>query len=187
LGCGHPALERLRDRFALGAETFKRQVYAIGREKGREIAGRRELKPRASFEALVKIAEKITGERLIKRRGSTVKPLVMWAGRKLCGLTLREIGKRLDGMDYNAVSMAMRRWEAKLKHSPSTAAIAKQLQEMCNVDSAEKPHRWGVYPVRREGFQPFAPYNPKFLRNCRAGMVIDLPAVFGGASALCHF
>jgi len=135
-GADEGGLERLRDQFAFGTETFKRRIYAIGREKGREIAGRRELKPRASFEEMVEIAEKITRERLsisLKRRGSTVKPLVMWAGRKLCGLTLQEIGKRLDGMDYNAVSMALRRWETKIKHSPSAMAAIKQLRETCNV------------------------------------------------------
>ena len=108
-------MERFRDRFALGTETFKQRVHAIGRKKGREIAGRRELKSRISFKEMVEKAEKITGEKLaicLKRRGLTVKPLVMWAGRKLCGLTLREIGRRMDGMDYNAVSMALRRWEA---------------------------------------------------------------------------
>lgn len=135
-GADEGALERLRDRFAFGTETFKRQIHAVGREQGREIAGRRELKPRASFEKMVKIAEKITGERLatsLRRRGSTIKPLAMWAGRKLCGMTLQEVGRHLDGMDYNAVSMALRRWEAKLKHSPSAVTIVKQPQEACNV------------------------------------------------------
>lgn len=128
--------ERLRDQFALGAEAFRRRIYAIGREKGREITGRGALKQRMSFEEMVKIAEEITGETLeknLKRRGSKIRPAAMWAGRKICGLTLREIGQRLGGMDYNAVSMALRRWEVNLKHTPSAAALARQVQEKCIV------------------------------------------------------
>ena len=82
------------------------------------------------------MAEQLTGENLapaLKRRGSTVKPLMMWAGRELCGLTLREIGKQLGGMDYNAVNMALHRWEAKIKLMPSVLMVVKQLRRMCSV------------------------------------------------------
>lgn len=135
-GVDEGARERLRDQFALGTEAFRRSIYALGREKGREITGRRELKPRVSYDTMVKAAEKLAGEQLevnLKRRGTKIKPLVMWAGRKACGLTLREIGERLGGMDYNAVSMALRRWEFRMKHSPATAAVAEQLLITCKV------------------------------------------------------
>ena len=82
------------------------------------------------------MAEELTGEKLeanLKRRRSTVKPLVMWASRKACGLTLREIGERLGGMDYNAVSMALHRWEVNLERSPAAAASATQLMLMCKM------------------------------------------------------
>jgi hypothetical protein len=73
-GADEGMLERLRDRFALGTEVFKERIHAIGRKKGREIAGRREIRPRISFEEMVKIVEKLTGENLaisLKRRGTT--------------------------------------------------------------------------------------------------------------------
>jgi REP element-mobilizing transposase RayT len=135
-GVNEGTIERLRDRFAVGSEAFRGRIHAFGREKGREISGRGDLKQHAPFEEVVKAAERLTGENLtmaLKRRGSMIKPLVMWAGRKLCGLTLQEIGKRLGGMDYNAVNMALHRWEAKIKDEPSATKVVKQLQEMCNV------------------------------------------------------
>lgn len=135
-GTDEGMLERLHDGVALGSEAFRRRVVAIGREKGREIAGRREFNPRVPYEEMIKMAEELTGEKLeanLKRRRSTVKPLVMWASRKACGFTLREIGERLGGMDYNAVSMMLHRWEVNLERSPAAAAIATQLMLMCKV------------------------------------------------------
>jgi hypothetical protein len=130
------ALERLRDNFALGTEAFRRKIYAIGREKSREISGGKELRLRVAYDDMVKAAEKLTGEKLeehIRRRGSRIKPLVIWAGRKACGLTLRQIGERLGGMDYNAVSMAMKRWEKGMNSSPALSSLSKRLMLMCSV------------------------------------------------------
>lgn len=135
-GADEGIMERLRDRFAVGTEAFREVVCAVGREKGREIAGRNELKKCVSFENMVKAAEKIAGESFQeseKRRGTLIKPLALWGGRWLCGLTMREIGEGAGGMDYNAVNMALRRWEERMKREPSVAALAEELRTMCNV------------------------------------------------------
>jgi len=42
----------------------------------------------------------------------------MWAARRCAGLTLKDIGAALDGFNYAAVSMAVRRLESRAPMKP---------------------------------------------------------------------
>ena len=44
--------------------------------------------------------------------------LAMWAARHCTGLTLKDIGAALDGFDYAAVAMAVRRLESRAPMKP---------------------------------------------------------------------
>ena len=108
--------ERLRDTVAIGSETFVRKVKALAKGGAREVAGKRELRRRLTFEEVVGAIEKLKGEAWVKtsvRRGDWGRPLAMWAARRYCGLTLREIGSRIHGLDYAAVSIALKRFQDK--------------------------------------------------------------------------
>jgi chromosomal replication initiation ATPase DnaA len=48
-----------------------------------------------------------------EHRGGDGKALAMWATRRYGGLTLRETGEAFGGLDYAAVSIAIRRLERK--------------------------------------------------------------------------
>jgi hypothetical protein len=130
--------ERLRDAVAIGSERFVRQVKALARGGGREIAGKRQLRRRMKFEEVVRAVESLRGEawaEIAGRRGDWGRALVMWAARHYCGLTLREIGARFDGLDYAAVSMALKRFEAKVAHNRQLQRQKKTLGAMLNVET----------------------------------------------------
>jgi chromosomal replication initiation ATPase DnaA len=46
-------------------------------------------------------------------RGDWAKPPLLWALRRYSGLSPREIGEAVGGMDYTAASMAIKRFEQK--------------------------------------------------------------------------
>jgi chromosomal replication initiation ATPase DnaA len=58
----------------------------------------------------------------------------MWAARRHTGLTLREIGAALGGVDYAAVSVAVKRLEARAKRDRPLAALQRQVAELLNVE-----------------------------------------------------
>ena len=80
------------------------------------IAGKRALRRRVAPEQVrARIAE-IKGEewdRFAGCRGDWGLPLFLWAARRLCGLTLQQIGVEAGGMGFSAVSVAIKRFEQK--------------------------------------------------------------------------
>lgn len=107
--------ERLADGFALGSEAFRERIRTAAKG-GREITGTGKLRPRVSFEDVVAIIERLRDEPyavFMSLRGDWAKPLLLWALRRYSGLSLREIGEAVGGMDYTAVAMAIKRFEQK--------------------------------------------------------------------------
>lgn len=107
--------ERLRDGFALGSEAFRKRVRD-GAAGGREIAGTRELRARVTWEEAIRLVERVRGEpadRFLGVRGDWGRPLLLWTARRFGGLTLKEVGSHAGGMDYTAVAMAIKRFEAR--------------------------------------------------------------------------
>jgi len=60
--------------------------------------------------------------------------LVMWAARRHTGLTLRQTGAALGGIDYAAVSMAVQRLEARARHDRAVANLQQQVAKLLNVE-----------------------------------------------------
>jgi len=110
--------QRLRNRLAVGADEFiqvmKRSVGVIGRESPKK----RELRRRASFDEVVKAVEEEKGEAwaaFLTRRGDWGRDMALYIAREKTGMTLRELGQAAGGMDYAAVSEAVRRLKGRLK------------------------------------------------------------------------
>jgi hypothetical protein len=61
--------------------------------------------------------------------------LAMWAARHFGGLTLRETGEALGGLDYAAVSIAIKRLERKAASETSLMQRMKQIGTMLNVET----------------------------------------------------
>jgi REP element-mobilizing transposase RayT len=119
--------ERLADGFALGTEAFRERIRQAGKG-GREIVGSGRLRKCVSFEDLVAIIERLRDEdfkTFMARRGDWAKPLLLWALRRYGGMTLREVGGAVGGMDYTAVAMAIKRLE---KRAAKDAGIRQWMQ-----------------------------------------------------------
>jgi hypothetical protein len=137
-----PALEA---QVVLGSEALLENVRGQlkgGRGGRREIAGKRALNRRRSFEEVVSAVSAHRGgkwEDFSRRRGDPGRELVWWLARKHCGMTLGELGKRAGGVDYAAVGMALSRFESKMSASSELRREAALIeQQMLYVDSAEK-------------------------------------------------
>jgi hypothetical protein len=83
---------------------------------------------------VVSRARKQSWEEICRRHGDWARDAALWLGRTRCGLTLRELGERAGGMNYPAVGMAVRRWEARMKDSRALAKAARQMAQLLNVE-----------------------------------------------------
>jgi len=58
----------------------------------------------------------------------------MWLARRHTGLTLREIGAALGGLDYAALSVAIKRHAQRVKADTTLAAQQRQAEKLLNVE-----------------------------------------------------
>ena len=119
--------ERLTARVVLGGADFARQVGRGLRGDAREQTGLRRLQGRPELSAVVKVVEELKSEpweTFRDRYGDWGRDLALYLGRKVCGLKLKELGETAGGLDYVGVSMAVRRFESRLRQD---AALAREL------------------------------------------------------------
>lgn len=134
-----PALvERLRDAVAIGsaayAERFRRSTHADILDG---ITGKRDLRRWCTVEAMRKAVEEMVGEEwgsFAGRRGHPGCALFLWGLRQSCGLTLREAGRLAGGMQYSAVSKAIRRLELRAAVDAKIRSEMSRLKEVSNVE-----------------------------------------------------
>ena len=91
-----------------------------------------------SFDRIVWVVEKETGRKWAEfgRRGDPGRGLVLYLARMHSGLTLSQIGAKAGGMEYKAVSMAVKRFETKLSNNTTLRSLAKRCQgEVWNVET----------------------------------------------------
>ena len=67
----------------------------------------------------------------ISQRGDWAKPLLLWALRRYGGMTLKEVGESVGGMDYTAVAMAIKRFETKAKDDRHLRLMMEQAKVEC--------------------------------------------------------
>ena len=129
--------ERLRDAIAIGAEGFVREIKKLAGGGGRETSGKRELRRRVRFAEIARAVEQVMGgvcSELFGRRGGPGKALAMWAARRYGGLALRETGEALGGLDYAAVSIALKRLERK---AAANRDVRTQMARICALLKVE--------------------------------------------------
>ena len=124
---------KIRWGLVLGTERFAKKVR--GRiQVNREHEGQDELNKRYSFGEIVRIVERIKGEKwenFRDRYGDWGRNLVLWAGRMYGGLSLLELGKLAGGVDYSAVAMAVRRVESHARNDRVLKSAMKQVAKQC--------------------------------------------------------
>jgi hypothetical protein len=68
------------------------------------------------------------------RYGDDGRDLVLYVGRRACGLKLGELARAAGMRDYGAVSVAIRRYERRLERSKSGREMLQRVCQMSNVE-----------------------------------------------------
>jgi hypothetical protein len=100
----------------LGGAEFVRKLGEELRGNAREQTGLRGLQGKPDFAAAVAVVEKLKGEAwsaFRDRYGDWGRDLVLYLGRKVCELKLKELGEAAGGIDYVSVSAAVKRFERR--------------------------------------------------------------------------
>jgi len=127
-------LPGIRWGLVLGAERFAKKVRGRIRVS-REHENLNELKKRCTFDEIVQCVERIKGEKwddFRDRYGDWGRDLALWGGSRFGGLTLGALGKAAGGMDYSAVSMCIRRLEARARHDRNLRALTMRVATQCS-------------------------------------------------------
>lgn len=61
--------------------------------------------------------------------------MALWIARTRGGMTLAELGKNIGGVDYSAVSEAIRRFERKQRKIAPVRAAVNRVLEMLNLET----------------------------------------------------
>lgn len=61
------------------------------------------------------------------------RDLVLWVARRCTGLTLAELGRKAGGMDYAAVTMAVRRFPLACKRDKTLARLTEKVFKMVEM------------------------------------------------------
>jgi len=72
----------------------------------------------------------------VNKRGDWGRPLVLSLARRHCGMKLRELGERMGGMDYAAVSIMLKRWNQRVQNDRCLQRLSDRTTAMLNLKSA---------------------------------------------------
>ena len=128
---------RLKWSAVLGSERFAASMRAKAVVL-RETQGRKDLRREVKWEQVIKAVETVKGERwdqFVDRHGDWGRDLVLWIARRRGGMTLRELGEKAGGMDYSAVSEAIRQFDRKHRKSVSARDALKRSLEILNLET----------------------------------------------------
>jgi hypothetical protein len=130
--------EKLKEGFALGAKQFGDNVRKLGKVN-RESPCKSKLRARISGDQVVAAVESLKEEKydaFVNTRGDWGRPLLMWGLRNYCGMSLREIGEKIGGRDYSAVSVMLKRFEQRVNADKSLANKLEEFRKaMSNVET----------------------------------------------------
>ena len=121
--------EHVKLGIALGTVEFAKTIRDR-LKSGREMPEKRGLRKQVDFEDVVAVVERLTGERwpdFCERHGDKRRDLVLWVARRCTGLTLAELGRKAGGMDYAAVTMAVRRFLPACQRDKTLARLSEKV------------------------------------------------------------
>jgi REP element-mobilizing transposase RayT len=128
--------QRLRSNLAIGAEDFIRGIKRGLPAIGREAPCKRELKRLHTFAEVVGAVESVKGEEwkaFSKRHGDRGREMVLLLARECTGMTLKEIGQAAGGMDYAAVSEAIKRIKIQKAENHHLATTLRKVAQILNI------------------------------------------------------
>jgi putative transposase len=113
----------------LGTAEFVEKIR-VRLKSGRERPEKRGLRKQLGFNDVVAVVERLTGEKwdaFRERHGDKRRDLVLWVARRFTGLTLAELGVNAGGIDYAAVTMAIRRFPSACKRDKTLARLLEKV------------------------------------------------------------
>jgi hypothetical protein len=130
--------EKLTAQTVLGGAEFVREMINGLQGNNREQPAWRKLQERPEILQIIAVVEKVKGQRWIEfrdRHGDWGRDLVLYLGRKMGEMTLRELGQACGGMDYMSVSVAIKRFERRLKKGSTLPAMLQLCQRQFQLSN----------------------------------------------------
>jgi putative transposase len=122
--------EQLKGQLVLGGkellEAMRKHVAGSRREQPQG----RSLTVRPAFQNVLKAVESVRGEKWERFRdeyGDWGRDLVLYLGRRECGLRLNELGGLAGKMDYAAVSAAVKRFERRVARDAKIRGLVDEI------------------------------------------------------------
>ena len=135
-GLNESPWEKVIGQAVLGGARFVQELKSALRGNRREQPGARAMESRVSVAGVIAAVEKVKEEpwkEFRDRYGDWGRDMVLYLGRRRCGLSLKELGAAAGGMDYMSVSIAIHRFGRRLA---SRLALRQALSE-CQTTLAE--------------------------------------------------
>jgi hypothetical protein len=131
--------DALKGHLVLGSRNFVEEVRRLIKGPDREQPQRRALAERPPLSKAIEVVASIRKENwedFRDRHGDWGRDMVLYLGRKVCGMPLKALGQEMGGMDYAAVSVAVRRLEKRLGQDRALRKISKQaVDALLNVET----------------------------------------------------
>ena len=124
--------EKVTAQVMLGGAKFVEELRRKVTGNAREQSGLKELAGRADLDEVIGVVEQLKGERweaFRDRYGDSGRDLVLWIGRKRRGLKLSSLAQQAGGLDYTAVSLAVKRFEERRLRDKSIKRLVEQAEK----------------------------------------------------------
>ena len=121
--------EQVKGQIVLGSQRLWQKVQKSMRSNPREQPQARKLADRPALAEVIETVEELKGERwkeFRERHNDWGRDLVFYLARRLGSVKLKELGTAAGGLDYAAVSIAVKRFERRLKAEKPLAQLLKR-------------------------------------------------------------
>jgi REP element-mobilizing transposase RayT len=138
-GLARSPWEALQEQVVLGGANFlaglRQHIQGDRREQG---AVQRLQIARPELAQMVANLERLRGEKWAQfrdRYGDTGRDLILYVGRRCCGLKLKELGKIAGLRDYSTTALAIKRFQMRLERQGSKEK--EELRKLCEMSNVE--------------------------------------------------
>lgn len=132
--------EAVQEQVVLGGAEFLAELRKRARGDGQGQRGARRLvKARPRLKAVIAAVERVKGEpwnEFRDRHGDRGRDMVLYLGRRVCGLKLRELAEAVGLPNYGVVATNTKRYEQWLRSNRTEQARMKAVSKLLNCDSA---------------------------------------------------
>ena len=129
--------QHLKEQVVLGGGEFLEKLRQYVKGDAREQRGVVRLAVvRPTLKEAIASVEKIKGEswkEFRDRHGDSGRDLVLYLGQRVCGLKLRELASATGLTNYSSVSIAVRRFEKRLRGSKAERDRVQRIRQLLNV------------------------------------------------------